>query len=86
MLTMTPPDWLHIRDGSLRAGLNDRTWLVMLNEQPQYKLLIGPAGGAFTCALTQTNNGKRLDSGVKYPSRDSALRGGLQELRTKLGW
>ena len=58
----------------------------MLNDHPQYKIVVAPAGGAFACAITQCNNGKRRDTGTKYPSADSSLRGAMQELRTKLGW
>jgi hypothetical protein len=83
---MTVPDWLQTRDGGIRRGLNDATWLVLLNETPHYKLVAAPASGQFTCVVTQTNNGKRLDNGIKYASSDAALRGGLQELKTRLGW
>lgn len=83
---MTIPDWLQLRDGTIRQGLNEATWSVVLDGTPQYKLVAAPAAGQFTCVVTQTNNGKRMDAGVKYPSEDTALRGGLQELRTRLGW
>ena len=45
-----------------------------------------PAKGQYTCAILQTNNGKRLDEGKVYPSNDAALAGGLDELRARLGW
>jgi hypothetical protein len=83
---MTPPEWLSTRDGGLNAGLNNRTWLVMLSGHPQYRLVATPARGKFTCVVTQTNNGKRLDAGADYPSLENALKGGLDELRAKLGW
>lgn len=84
--TMTPPDWLTTRDGGLAAGPNERTWLVTLNGHPQYRLVATPAKGKFTCVVTQTNNGKRLDGGVEYPALEGALKGGLDELRARLGW
>ncbi len=83
---MNVPDWLKLRDGNLRPGLNDTTWLVLLNEHPQYRLVTKPANGNFTCSITQTNNGKRLDGGLTYQTSNAAFTGGLQELREKLGW
>lgn len=83
---MTTPEWLSKRDGTLRAGLNASTVLVLLGGHPQYKIVAAPANGKYTCAVTQTNNAKRLDSRASYASLDSALTGGLEELRVKLGW
>jgi hypothetical protein len=83
---MTVPDWLKIRDGGLVKGLNDRTWLVGTGGAPNYRIEVLPAKGQFTCAILQTNNGKRLDEGKVYPTSDAALAGGLEELRGKLGW
>jgi hypothetical protein len=83
---MTAPDWLTSRDGALAAGLTDSTMLVTLNGHPQYKLSAVPAKGKFTCVVTQTNNGRRIDKGLEYVSRDNAFLGGLDELRGKLGW
>jgi hypothetical protein len=83
---MTNPEWLSKRDGSLRAGLNASTVLVLLGGHPQYKIVAGPASGKYTCAVTQTNNAKRLDGGANYPTLDAAITGGLEELRMKLGW
>ena len=82
----TVPDWLKLRDGSLKRGLNGTAVLVMLGGQPQYRLDVRPAGGTFTCAVTQTVNGRRLDDGATYPTPDAALAGGLEQLRNKLGW
>jgi hypothetical protein len=83
---MTTPDWLAVRDGRLVKGLSDRTWLVTIDGQPQYRLDEVPAKGQFTCAVVQTNNSRRLDGGKIYPTPDAALAGGLEELRTFLGW
>ncbi|MFO0850674.1 MAG: hypothetical protein U0871_19270 [Gemmataceae bacterium] len=82
----TAPDWLSLRDGSLKPGIRDHILFVMVGDQPQYKLEARPAAGQFTCAVTQTINGKRVDGGAKYPTRDAALSGGLDELRAALGW
>ncbi|HEX3148854.1 MAG TPA: hypothetical protein VHR66_12305 [Gemmataceae bacterium] len=83
---MTAPDWLSTRDGGLAKGLSDRTLMVTLNGHPQWRLDAGPAKGKFTCAVMQTNNGQRLDTGKEYPTQEAALAGGLEELRAKLGW
>jgi hypothetical protein len=86
MTTLTAPNWLTLRDGSLKRGLSDTTLLVILSGQPQYRLDVRPAGGQFMCAVTQTNNGKRLDGSATFDSPAAALAGGLDELRQKLGW
>jgi len=84
---MTTPDWLTQRDGALRPGLNPSIRLVMLSGHPQYKLMVVPSQGQFACAITQTVNGKRLDSGAAVqPTIEAALTTGLEELRVKLGW
>jgi hypothetical protein len=83
---MTVPDWLKTRDGSLAKGLRDHILVVSFDGRPQYRLDAVPAKGKFTCAVIQTNNGRRVDTGAEYPTRDAALSGGLDELRAKLGW
>ena len=80
------PDWLRSREGEVRPGLNLATWLLTLNGHPLYRLFATTAKGQFTCAITQTNNGQRLDGGKSYPTSDAALAGGLEELRMQLGW
>ena len=83
---MTAPDWLMSRNGGLAKGLSDKVLLVTLDGHPQWRLDVLPARGRFTCAVIQTNNGKRLDGGKEYATRDAALAGGLDELRAHLGW
>lgn len=83
---MTAPDWLTTRDGGLAQGLSENVRLVTLSGHPQYRLDAVPAKGKFSCVVIQTNNGRRLDGGVEYPTRDAALAGGLDELRATLGW
>jgi hypothetical protein len=80
------PDWLKLHDGSLRPGLGEDTVLAMLGGEPQYRLDVRPAEGKFTCAITETVSGRRLDDGIIFPTTDEALAGGLEQLRTKLGW
>ncbi len=83
---MTVPDWLKARGGALKPGVRENTVFVMLGDQPQYKLEATPAAGQFTCAVSQTINGRRLDGGATYPTSDAAFAGGLEQLREKLGW
>jgi hypothetical protein len=83
---MNAPEWLTRREGALKPGLDAETWIVTMSGHPAYRLFVTPAGGQFTCVITQTNNGKRLDGGKLYASVDAALAGGLEELRAKLGW
>jgi hypothetical protein len=84
---MTTPDWLARHDGSLRPGPNGATWFVTFTGSPQYRVEAVPAGGRVAAVVTQTVNGKRLDSdGRLWPNVEEAVRGGLESLRTKLGW
>lgn len=83
---MNVPDWLARHDGALRQGLSADTWFVLFHGEPEYRLSVHPAGGAFTCSIIQTANGKRLDQGKRYPTVQAALDGGLEELRAQLGW
>jgi len=85
-MAITTPDWLQARGGRLVPGYDGRTWLVLINETPQYKLIPVPAAGRFACQIVQTNNGKRLDKGATYPTAGEAIQGGLDELRQALGW
>jgi hypothetical protein len=82
----TVPDWLKLRDGSLKPGVRDQIVFVMIGDRPDYRLDVRPAAGQFACAVTQTINGRRLDEATTYPTADAALAGGLDQLRAKLGW
>jgi hypothetical protein len=83
---MSAPDWLTQRGCRLLASKDGQSWLVYLGNEPQYLLMPTPAEGKFACRITQTINGNRLDGGTVYASPEAALRGGLDELRQKLGW
>jgi hypothetical protein len=85
-MAVTTPEWLARHGGELRPSKDGRSWVVYLAGEPQYVLRPIPAKGAHTCRITQTINGKRLDSGAVYPSPEDAVRGGLEELRNVLGW
>ena len=80
------PDWLTLRDGSLKPGIRDHILFVVLGGQPQYRLEVRPAKGHSTCQVTQANNGRRLDAGKEYADPATAFSGGLDELRANLGW
>jgi len=85
-MAVTTPDWLTQRGCAMRQNYDQRGWMVLFAGEPQYLLLPIPAAGKYSCRVTQTINGKRLDSGETYPSSDDALRGGLDNLRKVLGW
>jgi hypothetical protein len=82
----TTPDWLARHGCSLASGVDHISCLVMLANQPQYRLMPIPLRNSFGCSITQTINGKRLDGGGTYPTVDEAIRGGLEDLRKALGW
>ena len=83
---MTAPDWLTTRDCKLAPGISERTMLVTVSGRPAWRLDAVPAKGKFSCVVIQTTNGKRLDEGKEYGTRELALAGGLEELRANLGW
>jgi hypothetical protein len=85
-MTTTTPDWLTRRDVNLQASKDGLSWLVYLGKQPQYLLMAVPVKGQYGCRITQTINGRRLDSGATYTSVEAALQGGLEDLRKALGW
>ena len=84
---MTLPDWLQSRGGALKPGVRPETTFGVLNGDPLYKLEVRPAAGKFACAVSSTVNGKRHeDPKATYPDAPAALAGGLDLLRTALGW
>jgi hypothetical protein len=85
-MTVTTPDWLTQRGVHLQESKIGLSWLVYLGKEPQYLLMAVPVKGQFGCRITQTINGRRLDSGSTYPTVEAALEGGLEELRQTLGW
>jgi hypothetical protein len=83
---MTTPDWIQQRGGEVRLGKDGHSASVYFAGQLQYVLVPVPAKGQHACRITETINGKRVDSGRTYPGAADALRGGLEELRAYLGW
>lgn len=84
--TVPTPEWLTRRDASLRRGTQPTVYLVLVSGTPQYRLFVTPVSGKFGCAVTQTNNGRRLDAGGVAATHDDALRLGLGDLQKALGW
>jgi hypothetical protein len=84
--SMTTPDWLTRRGGSLKLGSDGKTWYVFFAVQPNYSLVDVPVAGKFACAIRQTISGKRLDSQGTFATKEEAIIGGLDDLRQALGW
>ena len=85
-MPVSTPDWLTQRGVHVQESKDGRSWVVYLGKEPQYALVPVPAKGQYSCRVTQTINGQRLDRGTTYHSLDAALQGGLDELRQALGW
>ena len=85
-MPVNPPDWLTKHSGTLRPGIDGRSWFVCFDGQPQYEVTPIPAAGKFACEIRQTINGRRLDGKGIYSSADEAIHGGLEELQKALGW
>lgn len=84
---MKSPDWLSTRDAHLQLSPDGRAVLVLFSGSPQYRLTPTPARGGYTCAVIQSVSGKRLDrDGPIHATSDEALSGGLDVLRSSLGW
>lgn len=84
--TLEAPEWLKRHGGTVEPLPDGKSWAVIFAGQPQYRLVPTPAEGKYSCQVSQTINGKRLDQKRIYPTADEALRGGLEELRQALGW
>jgi hypothetical protein len=83
---MTPPDWLTQRGGSLKLGSDGQKWYVLFAGQPNYSLIAVPVAGKFGCTIRQTINGGRIESAGIAPSKEEAIKAGLDDLRKALGW
>jgi len=85
-MPVTAPEWLTLHGCELRGSRNGQAWTVFLSGEPQYTVVPVPAGGKHSCKVTQTINGKRLDSGGIVDTLEDAARMGLEDLRKALGW
>jgi hypothetical protein len=83
----TTPNWLTQRDGKLTPGIREHILFVALSGRPQYRLEVRPARGQYACLVAQTTNGKLIDDAAAvYPTPDAAFTGGLERLKSRLGW
>ncbi len=85
-MSVTPPEWLTQRGGSLRSAVDRQSVVVFFENEPQYILTPVPAGGKYGTCLKQSINGKRLPTTGTFPTGEAAVRGGLEDLRKALGW
>jgi len=85
-MSLAAPAWLTKHEGELLPSKDGRSWMVHFAGKLQYVIAPTPAGGKHACKVTQTINGKRLDTGVTYPTVEDAARGGLEDLRKAMGW
>ena len=85
-MTLTAPDWLIRRSGTLRLHPDGASWWVMIEGRPLYMLRAIPAKNQFSSQVEETVNGKRLESKTVYATAEEALRDGLEDLRKSLGW
>jgi hypothetical protein len=85
-MAVAAPEWLTRRGGSLKAGNDGESCLVMVGGEPLYAVVPVPVAGKFGCTIVQANNGKRIESGGTAASAEEAQRLGLEELRKAMGW
>jgi hypothetical protein len=85
-MAVTTPDWLSRHDGTVQLNKEGNSASVHFAGALQYILLPVPAKGKYSCRVTQTINGKRLDGTNTYATAEDAIRGGLEDLRQALGW
>jgi hypothetical protein len=85
-VALTTPDWLAQREGELHTSKGNGACAVYFAGQLQYVLVPLPAKGKFTCRISQTINGHRLDNDATFATSEEAVRGGLEQLRAALGW
>jgi hypothetical protein len=80
------PEWLTRRGATLRKGHAGNAWFVLFDNQPQYQMVPVPVLGKYSCAVTQTNNGKRIPCDSQTETAEAAIAAGLEALRKALGW
>jgi hypothetical protein len=74
------------RGGTIRPGIDGRSWLVYFDGQPQYQVSPVPVTGKFGSQVMQTINGRRVETRGTFANAEEAVRGGLEDLRKALGW
>jgi hypothetical protein len=83
---MNVPEWVRRHGAALMESTDGRTWFLLIGDQPMYKLRPTPVKGRHGCAITQSNNSKRIPSDSLADSPDGALQAGLEDLGKYLGW
>jgi hypothetical protein len=85
-VAISAPEWLKKHGGDVRLSNDQRYWVVYVAGGPQYLIRPIPAAGKHAVEVEQSVNGKRLEGKETYPSEESAIQGGLEDLRKALGW
>lgn len=81
------PDWLRRHGGELRPAVQPDVVEIWVDGQPLYRLEVRPARDQYECAVVDMTNGRRLDNPRSvYATPEQALHGGLEQLRSYLGW
>ena len=80
------PDWLTHHGGELRANPDGQSYVVYFGGEPQYVLRPSPVRGKFGCHVTQTINGKRLESGAAHPTAGRRRPRRTRRPAQGLGW
>lgn len=85
-MPVSTPAWLARRGGEVRPGTAGHSWFVVFDGAPQYKLVAAPAAGKYACFITQTINGRPVESHGTAATAEEAAQAGLEDLRKALGW
>lgn len=85
-MPLATPDWIARRDGTVKIGSDNKTYFLIFGGQPHYSFVPVPAEGKFTCAIRQTESGRRFTNSTLRDSAEDAVKSGLDELGKELGW
>jgi hypothetical protein len=85
-VSVATPDWLKQRGGEVRTSKDGYSCSVYFAGQLQYVLIPIPAKGQYACRISETINGRRVENPTTYPTVAEAFKGGLENLKTYLGW
>ena len=85
-MTVTAPEWLTQRGGTLRSSYDSHSWMVYFDDRLQYQVTPVPVAGKFGSKVMQTVSGRLVETKGTYATTEEAVRGGLEDLRKALGW
>ncbi len=85
-MSLASPEWLAQRGGSLRSAVDRRSVVVFFENEPQYIVTPTPISGKYGTIIKQSINGKIVPTTGTFPTGDTAIRSGLEDLRKSLGW